>query len=432
MKRACAIAFGACFSLLSARAGASGAIDATATKVAVSMGVSTQAMLVVAAPLVSDQPTTKGDELALRVASVLAGKIGGASHAHPKVASLSVARAAAGHTQGLIYVSTQLEKGELRVTVDSYASLANGWDRARAPAPPPRAHAFAAAPVDAEVRTFFSPVLLEQASLHKAHHDEGNVLAVACGDIDGDGGMEIALISRVRVSIGHLRGKSGQEAFVASKRSDWTALANASPVPLREPLAGAAFASGALYAGTSDRGGVELGPDLTTRGALSGIPIGGSRCARIDPAAAAFAGDSRSCSALSDASALAMPLAHFDAAAVAPIVDAKGTERAATAARDADGKLVVRFGTGTRTFDDVGAQVAIGDLDLDGVPEIVTTRNVAADDSIEIWSYDGSQTRERKKIPAPGGVNALAICPPEATGAPALVAVVGSEVWLVR
>ena len=432
MKRACAIAFAACFSLVSSTASASGAIDSTATKIAVSLGSSAQAMLVVAAPLVSDQPTTKGEELALRLASVLAGKIGGASHAYPKVVSLSVARAAAGHAQGLVYVSTQLEKGELRVTVDSYAALANGWDRARAPAPPPRAHAFAAAPVDAEVRTFFPPVLLEQASLHKAHHDEGNVIAAACGDIDGDGGMEIALISRARVSLGHLRGKAGAEAFVAFKRSDWPALANAAPVPLREPLAGAAFASNALYVGTSDRGGVELGPDLVSRGALSGIPLGAARCARVDPAAAAFAGDSRSCSAISEASALAMPLAHFDAAAVASIVDAKGTERTATAARDSDGKLVVRFGTGTRSFDDVGAQVAIGDLDLDGIPEIVTTRNVAADDEIDIWSYDGSQTRERKKIPAPGGVSALAICPPEATGAPALVAVVGSEVWLVR
>ncbi|MGH7283480.1 MAG: hypothetical protein ACRELY_18295, partial [Polyangiaceae bacterium] len=398
----------------------------------VSLCASPQAMLVVAAPFVSDQPTTKGDELALRIASVLAGKIGGPSHAHPKVASLSVARAVAGHAQGLVYVSAQLEKGELRVTVDSYPALANGWDRARAPAPPPRAHAFATAPVDAEVRTFFSPVLLEQASLHKAHHDEGNVIAAACGDIDDDGGMEIALISRARVSIGHLRGKGDQETFVASKRADWSALALAAPVPLREPLAGASFASNALLAGTSDRGGVELGPDLSARGSLAGIPVGGSRCARVDPAAAAFAGDSRWCGALSDASAVAMPLAHFDAGAVASIVDARGVARSITAARDSDGKLVVRFGTGTRTFDDVGAQVAVGDLDLDGIPEIVTTRNVASDDAIEIWSYDGSQTRERKKIPAPGGVSAFAICPPEANGAPALVAVVGSEVWLVR
>lgn len=418
--------------MFSANANASGAIEGVATKVAVSVGASTQAMLVVAAPFVSDQPTTKGDDLAVRIASVLAGKIGGASHAHPKVASLSVARAAAGHAQGLVYVSAQLEKGELRVTVDSYPALANGWDRARAPSPPPRAHAFATAPVDAEVRTFFAPVLLEQASLHKAHHDEGNVLAAACGDIDGDGGMEIALISRARVSVGHLRGKGDQEAFVASKRADWSTLALAAPVPLREPLAGASFASNALYAGTSDRGGVELGPDLTARGSLVGIPVGGSRCARIDPAAAAFTGESRSCSALSDASAVAMPLAHFDAGAVGSVVDTKGVERSITAARDSDGKLVVRFGTGTRSFDDVGAQVVVGDLDLDGIPEIVTTRNVAEGDAIEIWSYDGAQTRERKKIPAPGGVSALAICPPEANGAPALVAVVGNEVWLVR
>ena len=40
--------------------------------------------------------------------------------------------------------------------------------------------------------------------------------------------------------------------------------------------------------------------------------------------------------------------------------------------------------------------------------------------------------RPRLHIPAPAGVRALGVCPAEARGEPALVAVVGSEVWVIR
>lgn len=424
----------AALSLSSVAAQAGGAIDTVASRAVASLGPVPQAMFVVAAPLVSDQPAPKGDELALRVASVLAGKINASSHAHPKVASLSVARAAAGKMAGLVYVVTQLEKGELRVTADIFPVVANGWDRVRAPTPPPRAHAFAEAPIDAEVRTFLPALSLEQAQIHKAHHDEGAVLAAACGDLDGDGGMEIALISRSRVAVGHLRGKGEQERFVVSQKIDLAALASRVAVPLREPLAGAAFGVRALFVGTSDRGGVELGADLTPRATLAGIPVAGSgtiECAHVEPSASSFTGDLCACSDDANGIAVAAPLPRFDTVAFAEIVDKAGVARPTLAARDLDGKLSVKFGSTTRAFDDVGAQVVVADLDLDGVPEIVTTRN-AQDDSIEIWSYDGTLTRDRKKIPAPAGVSALAVCPPEAGGAPALVAVVGPEVWLLR
>ncbi|MEO8874358.1 MAG: hypothetical protein ABI461_02125 [Polyangiaceae bacterium] len=429
------MAFGALICGHSATAHASGSIDSIATRAAAAVAPATQSLLVVAAPLTADQPLPHGDELALRFALVLAGKLGGAAHAHPKVASLSVARAAAGHSAGLVFVTTQIEKGELRATVDVYPVVANGWDRLRAPAPAPRAHAFASASVDAEIRTFLPVVTLEQAQIHRAHHDETEVLAAACGDLDGDGGMEIALISRSRVAVGHLRGKVGEEKFVVAHVSDWSALAARVPTPLRDPLGAAVFRDQELFAGTSDRGGVELGPDLVTRAALRGIPVATSTkalCAHVDPASSAYSGELKSCSLVSDGAApIVPPAARFDALAFAQVADKHGVSRDVITTRGGDGKLVVRLGAASRSFDEVGAQVAVGDLDQDGIPEIVTTRD-APDDAIQIWSYDGTQTRERRKIPAEAGVSALAICPPEAKGVPALVAVVGSEVWLVR
>ena len=433
-KRFAAIAFGALILGRSHVAFASAAIDSIAARAASAVAVPEQSLLVVAAPLVTDQPSPHGDDLALRLATVLAGKLGGAAHAYPHVASLANARAAAGHSAGLVFVSAQIEKGELRATVDVYPVVANGWDRVRMTAPAARAHAYASSAIDAEIRTFLPVITLEQAQVRKAHHDEVDVLAAACGDLDGDGGMEIALVSRTRVAVGHLRGKVGEEKFVVSKSAEWSVLAPRVATPLREPLAGAVFASAALFVGTTDRGGVELGPNLDARSLLRGIPIarsGKAICAHVDNAASAFFGDLRGCSLTSDATASAAPLPRLDALAFADIVDKHGAAREIATARGGDAKLVVRLGTASRSFDEAGAQVAVGDLDQDGIPEIVTTRD-AADDAIEIWSYDGTQTRERKKIAAEGGVSALAICPPEVNGVPALVAVVGSEVWLVR
>jgi hypothetical protein len=428
-----AIAFGAFILGRSHVAFASGSIDSIATRAASGVAMPDQSLLVVAAPLVTDQPSPHGDDLALRLATVLAGKLGGAAHAYPHVASLATARAAAGHSAGLVFVSAQIEKGELRATVDVYPVVANGWDRVRVTAPAPRAHAYASSPIDAEIRTFLPSVVLEQAQVRKAHHDEIDVLAAACGDLDGDGGMEIALVSRTRVAVGHLRGKVGEEKFVVSKSVDWSALAPRAATPLREPLAGAVFGNAALFVGTTDRGGVELGPNLDARSPLRGIPIarsGKAICAHVDNASSAFSGDLKGCS-LSDATFSAAPLAKYDALAFADVVDKRGAAHEIATARGGDAKLVVRLGTASRSFDEAGAQVAVGDLDQDGIPEVVTTRD-AVDDAIEIWSYDGTQTRERKKIAAEGGVSALAICPPEVNGVPALVAVVGSEVWLVR
>lgn len=428
-----AVAFGASILGRSQLALAAGSIDSIAARAAAAVAPSQQAWLVVAAPLVSDQPAPHGDDLALRLATILAGKLGGTAHAHPHVASLATARAVAGHSAGLVFVSAQIEKGELRATVDLYPVVANGWDRVRAAAPAPRAHAFANAPIDAEIRTFLPVITLEQAQVHKAHHDETDVLAAACGDLDGDGGMEIALVSRARVAVGHVRGKIGEEKFIADKSANWSALASRVATPLREPLGGAVFGDGTLYVGTTDWGGVALGSNLDALMPLRGIPIassGKAMCAQVDAGSSGFSGDLKACSPTSDAS-IAAPLPKFDTLAFADVVAKNGVVRQISTARGGDEKLIARLGTASRSFDDAGAQVAVGDLDQDGIPEIVTTRNVV-DDEIDVWSYDGTTTRERKKIPAEGGVSALAVCPPEVNGVSALVAVVGSEVWIVR
>jgi hypothetical protein len=83
-----------------------------------------------------------------------------------------------------------------------------------------------------------------------------------------------------------------------------------------------------------------------------------------------------------------------------------------------------------------GAEIAVGDLDGDGDPEIATSANALAakDDSVTVrtWRSDGSLV-ERFKLPVPSGVHALAICKArEETGFLPLVVASGEGLWVVR
>ncbi len=272
--------------------------------------------------------------------------------------------------------------------------------------------------------------------MHRAKHDEGEVLAVACGDLDGDGGMELALVSRARVSIGKVvNGK-----FVPRKSAAWSQLASRAPVPMREPIGGAAVVSDGerarLLVGTTDRGGVALDASLSLVGSLRGVPIAASEdaCATPNAATSAFEGDPVACASDGGGGAVrfASPAARCDAVAAFDVVRPDGSVRSAAIAREPGGRLDVRFGEATRTIEGVGAQLALADLDQDGVPEIAASA-AAGEDAIVVRTWDGeSEPRERLRFPAPGGVRALCICPPEERGTPALVAVVGNEVWIVR
>jgi hypothetical protein len=130
---------------------------------------------------------------------------------------------------------------------------------------------------------------------------------------------------------------------------------------------------------------------------------------------------------------------HWDAFAQADVVAPDGSLRPFWVNREVGGNLRLRFGDVTATMDDAGAELAVGDLDQDGVPEIVTSLNSASGEdalSIQSWVAGGPAqpptVRARARFAAPGGVRALCVCPPEENGAPSLVAVVGSEIWLLR
>ena len=401
-------------------------LGVTVPQVAQGLGSVSAGALVVAGPLESDvapASPAKAEELALRIATLVAGKLTSA-HAYPRTATLDQARAFAARSPALVYVHVQIVKGELRVTADAYPVVHNIWDRVRLPPPPPNAHAYAVAPIDAEVRAFFPPIPLEQASVHKATHGEGDVLAVACGDLDGDGGAEVVLVSRERVALGRMR--AGQ--FVVEKAMPWSAIAKRAPVPLREPIAGAEIVTGRALVGITDRGGARLDAAFGAAEPLAGIPVGGGACATALPAAQGLSAQLSAC----DAAPAATSGGSTDAASAFTLVGPDGAERRAVATRDSAGRLRLRVGDfDMASFDGAGAQIAVYDADLDGAPEVAFSAD-GPDDAITLASTRGGAPKVITRWPAPAGVRALGACPAEERGVPALVAVVGNEVWLVR
>jgi hypothetical protein len=421
-------------SLLFAPGALAGSVDTVAQEAAQALGQTPSSSVVVAAPLVSDQPAPRGEELALRIAALVAGKLGAGARANPQPAQLATARAIAGRASALVYVQTEVSRGDLRTTIDVYPSMSNAWDRIRNPLPSPTGHAFATTKIDAETRTFLAPLVLEQASLHRAKHDEGEVLAVACGDVDGDGGDEIALVSRTRVAMGRVRGGK----FVVEHAAPWTTLSARAAIPAREALAGAVVTRGAVDVGTTDRASLALTGDFVGHALLSGIPAWGGEgpvCLLPEPSAGAFDGAPFDCTPSRDLRPrLAVPAPRFDAFAATSVVDVAGAARSVVVVREPSGKLHIKAGDVTAEPDGTfGAQLAVLDFDQDGVADVATSGE-GTDDAVNLWTWPGPgpELHGRLHLAAPAGVRAIAACPPEENGEPVLVAVVGAEVWLIR
>jgi hypothetical protein len=227
----------------------------------------------------------------------------------------------------------------------------------------------------------------------------------------------------------------------------WGALAPRLSVPMREPIGSVVATFGAVDAGTTDYGGMRLTADLGSGPPLLGLPAWGGDgvvCLRPEPSAGAFDGAPVDCAMSREPRPkMAVPAPRFDAFGAASVADALGNARTIIAVREPSGRLRIKAGdTAIVAEGAFGAQLAVGDLDQDGSPEVATSFDVLAstgqpgrsDDAVDVatWGRDGSELRGRLHIPAPAGVRALAMCPPEEHGEPTLVAVVGNEVWLVR
>lgn len=383
---------------------------------------------VACSPLRSGEPLHRAEELARRVCRAIAGKLPGARLLEDPQ-SVQAAWKKAGTASRLIYVDLELLRGELRGSLDVHARSTNFWDRLKGKKPAPVAHAFASAPVDAEVRSFLPSLSLEEASLHPYKLGGLATQALACGEFGEKPGNSLAILTARELVVGRLV----HGAFVSERRANVAELGLRTPVGLRPPLANV-VATGdwehPIALGSSERQGALLDRMLVPTRTLAGVPFArssGLACATIDAAQGGFVGLPARCTDLAPP-----PKGDtYDVLAFASLISKDGASSEAWAARDASGKLTLDVAGARTSVEAVGAQVSLGDLDQDGALDVVYTLD-GPDDAIAIATHDGKSLRLRRRFPTKAPVAALAVCPPDGFGPLAVAAVVGDEVWMVR
>ncbi|MBN2192251.1 MAG: VCBS repeat-containing protein [Polyangiaceae bacterium] len=414
--------------------GGEAAISEIACELANALAATRHGALIVSAPPKSEVAVRRTEELGQRVAHVLAGRLRRGAQAASETADLTRARALASAAGTLVHLTIAIEAGEIRVAADVFPVPARFWERVRDPRPSPVFHAFASRRLDPEVRTFLPPVPIVATRVDRAELPESHVVSLACEDLDADGASEFVVLGRQQVVLGRIRnGKL--------ERTKVHLLADLSPVaqsPLREPLGSVTVIPGAhADVGTSDRAYMlrfdsEFRPEQKPGRRLP-WPAGG--CSRFS--GSFVGGEVEGCVPEDPKPAIGQLGWNWDAIGGASVLDRNGKRRDLYAGRRGDTpEVVLRDGNGRTTrVSNVGAQLAVADLDGDGTPELLTSLDTLnpAHDAVVVrsWLEDGG-LEERLRIPVPEGVRAIGVCPHESeTMAPIAIATM-RQLWVVR
>jgi hypothetical protein len=406
------------------------AMAALACEVARTLGASAPGALVVAAPLESDRPLREPGKLPLRLASLVAGRIGNSAQSDGRTATLATARGMASTRGLLLYLSPVIQDGRLRLTADLHRTQTGFWDRIRTPRPGPIAHAYAERPLDAEVASYLRVPDLVLEATHRLSFPHGTILALACGRTRPGRGLEVVALTRHRIHIGALR----RAAFHAERDVAWNKLSEVAGAPLRQPLAFAIIASHGIDVGLSDRShALRLHPDLSLDRVLAGqVPWTGDTCLQNTDGALGrpiacvpeLRGELIQLSGRTDAFA-----AHRD-------FDAMGRPRRFTAFRDPRSRLLTLQRAGvddaSQQIPGVGAQVALGDLDLDGNVEILTTEDTLdrGEDALTVRTWADGTPTVRTRSPVPTGIDAIAICPHDRRPIARILVATAQAIWV--
>lgn len=318
-----------------------------------------------------------------------------------------------------VELSIEKSGGVLRVSAD--VRRATGlWQRIRHAKPSSERHGFVEAQLDAELKALIPPPPLVVSEVLKLKAPERGIVALACGPLGSDGGQELALVSRGNVRVGRVVGR----AFAERKRASWSQLSAIAPAPLREPIASAEItAQGALRVGLSDRkDGLELSRDLTVLARFpSLLPAPGGGCVERSPLGLLARFDS--CTGPTNS--------RTQPATLDALAGLNGTQLG----RDqSSGRLSGARPELALAKSRVGAQLALGDADSDGAPDLAFSADTldARSDRLTLVTLEGNKLVPRFELAAPG-ITAVAICAGrEGPGMAPVVVATGDELWLIR
>ncbi|HEX6277607.1 MAG TPA: hypothetical protein VFZ53_31405 [Polyangiaceae bacterium] len=391
--------------------GSGPALGEMACEIARALGERAERSLVVALRPTGDGALAPRPELGARLSELVAGALGREASGWPTAEPPERITALPWRARPLVVLHAHVEGERVRVTADWFTSYPRLWQRARREKLGPAAHAVAERGIDGEVRAFLPRIPLAAKNVHRATGADRDVVALACGDVDRDGSPEIATIGRTRITLGRLAGN----VFRPFASRPFAELAPIAPAPFREPIASAWVPEpGVLEVGTTDRARA-----LRLDGKLAKVR-------ELDARLPWPGGGGLETAELGDA---------IDAVAGATLVTRAGEIRRVRAERRPDGTVKLSDGKRSAELERLGAQLAVGDLDGDGEPELVASLDTldAASDALVVYSWnDGRKPVERLRIPAPGGVRALAVCKARATQMAPIAAAVGDALWVVE
>ncbi len=398
-------------------------------------------VFVASAPLTTDVVAPRAEALVAQLTKLLAGRLSAVGKFSTAPTDLSKARKRAALSRGLVYLRPRIQAGKLYVPADGYPVPTTVWARARAPEPGPVVHSHAVAPLDAEVRSYLKPIPFSEPVIAKYEGADPGILALGCGDLDGDGASDLVTMTRSRVLQVRLR----QGKVVRVREASWAQLAPIAPVPMRQPIGfativaahGSASARAYLDVAITDRAGsVRLDAQLRPVTKLRGLAVPAGRATACTNSYDHALGSGWAACVATDASP---PLPQLrrrpDAIASSHLSKPNGKGGALVLVR-AKGAAFLRESTGKETMmGRVGAQLALGDLDQDGAPELAPTMDVLSpkSDALIVRTLLQSGTvKPRFRIRAPSGINALAMCPPDGPGRAPLVVATAKQLWVIR
>jgi len=383
-----------------------GALSFIGCSLAQKLGPAAATASVTVVELKSDRELPSGDALRERVQQAVTRGLRG-SGSKPERAKLRVE------------LAIEKSGGVLRVSAD--LRRATGlWQRILHSKPAAEQHAFVEVPLDAELRALIPPPPLVVSEVLKLKAPERGIVAVSCGPSAADGGQELLLVSRSNLRVGRVAG----HRFVERKKAAWSSLSPVAPAPLREAIANAELTpQGTWRVGISDRrDGLELSRELAVAARFEGLFPLASGCVLRDALGVA---------------AQVLPCAGPSGATRSPpaTLDAVAGFGSTFAGRDASNQSLVAQRpelsvAGVRP----GAQLALGDADSDGAPELLYSEDTLdpARDRLHLVTLQGNKSVPRFDVPVPG-ISALAICQRrEGPGMATLVVASGDELWLLR
>lgn len=406
------------------------ALGKVSCEVGLGLPKATGPLLVVVSEVSSDQHAERTEALARRLATLVAGELGPQARASERMLDAASAQRTARGVD-LVVLNARLGRDRFAVDAELIPGARRFWERFRPGLVGASAHAHAARAPDAELMGYLPPIPLVLSRIDKASALEEPSVAVACGDVDGDGALEIVQVGRRKILLGRLnRGK-----FQVTASVPWAELSRISARPLREPIASAAVYAGAgLEVGLSDRAeALRLDPSLRVVARFPGrIPWPSGGCANLtatglSPERAPCAGPAAS----------REPESNIDTLAGARVVRRDGSALSVFASRRSNGQLELEF-AGRRVAvpsPAVGAQLALGDLDGDGKPELLSTLDTSdpSHDALVVRTLSESGAlHEAFRFDVPSGVRSLAVCPHEGSALAPVVLGTGDGLWVAR